>query len=757
MHPQEERRPGETERLREEEGRHDGSDHQHNAFRGHGQQVPTRTIAELFVGFDKAYGQYEIKRANEKGKLEGKASTVQGAVTKELWNGHLAGTGPGLGVIPLLADNTVRWACIDIDKYGINHAELEQKIKKLDLPLIVAKSKSGGAHCLTFFKEPAPAKEVREVLKNYAAALGYGGCEVFPKQTTRDDDGMGNWLNMPYYFAEKTSRYAIKNGKPLTLEEFEAYATERSITLKELVEVEVEAQQYTSGRDKTRSADLFNFVRDLFWAGTSEADIVEQVLALPADHRITQHIADQKQKPVDYVRRQVRKIIEHVESDAKSQPLIERLNSEFAVVLVGGSTVVMRFEDDKTNFALMNVDAFNNWTANWPPMRSNSGQQLAASRFWMRHPRRRQYRGIEFTPSGGRRGFYNLWKGFTVEPRPGDCSKFLAHLRDNVAGSDEFYYRWVVGWFAHLIQHPAKKSGTSLVIKGAMGTGKTIVGQIVGSLFNEHYLLVAKQRHITGTFNSHMASLLLLQADEAFWAGDHEAEGVLKDLVTGHEHLIEHKGKDPVRIANHVRLLVTSNNDFVVPAGMAERRFAIRDIGEDHKDDKAYFRAIVNEIENGGREALLHHLLNVDLNLVDVTTIPKTQELLEQKIRNLTPEQGWWLDILTRGELPGSSAENMYPANECPCDMLFNNYIHHAQQIGVRRRALETSLGMFLRKAVPGLRRRRRVISEDGAQTPMYVFASLAECRQKFSQTMQTLGSWGASEDWGGGGHEPVF
>jgi hypothetical protein len=64
-----------------------------------------------------------------------------------------------------------------------------------------------------------------------------------------------------------------------------------------------------------------------------------------------------------------------------------------------------------------------------------------------------------------------------------------------------------------------------------------------------------RPRYITGRFNSHLADCLLLHADEAFWAGDHAAEGKLKDLVTGHDHFIEYKGKEPVRVQNFVRLL----------------------------------------------------------------------------------------------------------------------------------------------------------------------------------------------------------
>jgi hypothetical protein len=64
------------------------------------------------------------------------------------------------------------------------------------------------------------------------------------------------------------------------------------------------------------------------------------------------------------------------------------------------------------------------------------------------------------------------------------------------------------------------KPGTSLVIRGKPGTGKTSVGEKLGSLLGEqHYELVADPRYVTGQFNSHMASLLVLHADEAFVLG----------------------------------------------------------------------------------------------------------------------------------------------------------------------------------------------------------------------------------------------
>jgi len=200
-------------------------------------------ISTLFTGFDQAHGTYNVQRTNERGKKEGKALTVPGPATEELWNNHLAGRGPGLGIIPLLADNTVVWSCIDIDDHSIDLAALEKKINELELPLVVARSKSGGAHCFLFLKEPMDAAIVRRVMASWAAALSYGGSEIFPKQSSRyNDQDIGNWLNMPYYNAEMTLRYGIKDGQPLSLDEFVAHANEQMAEPEDVVPIKLEIE-----------------------------------------------------------------------------------------------------------------------------------------------------------------------------------------------------------------------------------------------------------------------------------------------------------------------------------------------------------------------------------------------------------------------------------------------------------------------------------------------------------------------------------
>ena len=410
-----------------------------------------------------------------------------------------------------------------------------------------------------------------------------------------------------------------------------------------------------------------------------------------------------------------------------------------------------------TRIRFMTVSAFELWFCNKyvTIQRGDIITNVPLGRFWTHHRDRRQYSGIEFMPHRELPGYFNLWRGWAVEPKKGDCSKFLAHLRDNVCSGNAYHYNWVVAWFAQIFQQPHIKLGTSLVLRGKMGVGKTKIGEIIGSLIGPHFVAVAEPRYITGRFNSHLLSCLLLHADEGFWAGDRAAEGKLKDLVTELSQNIEFKGKEPIRINSYVRLLVTGNPDWMVPAGFEERRFATLDVADDHMEDYAYFAAIDEEMKNGGREALLHYLLNFDLSTVNLRQIPKTKALLEQKFASLNPEQAWWLDTLMDGRLPFSSVaekDNTDARYCCPVSALFDAYIEHAQKHGVRRRSIEVQLGIFLKKYLPGLVR-REVKHENrlGAKIItnrfyVYDFPPLAKCRASFAEALQQEIDWGSKK-----------
>ena len=180
-----------------------------------------KKFMQAFRGSDLGYGTYISSESNGNGKVDGKALTARGKPTKEQWEDHLNGKEPGLGIIPIDENNNCYWGCIDIDEYPLNHKEISQKIKKL--PLIMFRSKSGGAHLILFSQKPVKAKTMRKTLTNIASNLGFSSSEIFPKQDyiLLDRGDLGNFLNLPFHNAENSTRYAFKeNGAAATLQEF---------------------------------------------------------------------------------------------------------------------------------------------------------------------------------------------------------------------------------------------------------------------------------------------------------------------------------------------------------------------------------------------------------------------------------------------------------------------------------------------------------------------------------------------------------
>lgn len=207
-------------------------------------------FSRLFQGYEHAYGKYEINHKDGDGKLTGQARTIPNPATIENYHLHLEGK-IGIGIIPLLKDEKCWFGAIDLDikgdtKLREDHFILEARIKALKLPLLLCKSKSNGAHLYLFGSEPISSRLMQSRLAEFAALLGYGGCEVFPKQVTRlKETDYGNWINLPYFGED---RWAIVNGKQTDRRGFIGAAHQISISEAGLRAFKVElSSEFTDG------------------------------------------------------------------------------------------------------------------------------------------------------------------------------------------------------------------------------------------------------------------------------------------------------------------------------------------------------------------------------------------------------------------------------------------------------------------------------------------------------------------------------
>lgn len=168
----------------------------------------------VFDGFRGAYGTYKITTANqerrEDGKIKGVAASVSGEVNIQLWDKHLLGT-QGLGIIPINADSMSKFGAIDVDEYPLDMVALCKNIHDNKLPLVPCRTKSGGAHLYLFLTDFVEARVIIAKLREMASYLGYGNCEIYPRQTQLlvERGDAGNWINMPYFNEVKTDRYGL--------------------------------------------------------------------------------------------------------------------------------------------------------------------------------------------------------------------------------------------------------------------------------------------------------------------------------------------------------------------------------------------------------------------------------------------------------------------------------------------------------------------------------------------------------------------
>ena len=293
---------------------------------------------------------------------------------------------------------------------------------------------------------------------------------------------------------------------------------------------------------------------------------------------------------------------------------LNALDRRSAVVTIGSSVRIADLGDIKTDGSVkfLSKTDFELKYAHRKLVLGGDGEaevkRFDLSRMWLEHEHRRTYDRVTFCPKCSddqTDGALNLFVGFGVEPKQGDWRPLRAHLLDNVCNGNRSHFVWLLAWMAQLVSVPDEKKGTAVVLRGKKGTGKSKIGQWLMHIIGPaHSQRVTQASHVTGKFNAHLATNLLLVCEEAVWAGDKQALGTMKSLITDETVMMERKGVDAVEVPNFTRLLITSNEDWVVPATDGERRFFVLDVGDARMQDTEYFRAIDGQMNRSGSDVV---------------------------------------------------------------------------------------------------------------------------------------------------------
>lgn len=366
---------------------------------------------------------------------------------------------------------------------------------------------------------------------------------------------------------------------------------------------------------------------------------------------------------------------------------------------------------------------------------------------WLEHPERRQYlNGTAFLPMGeAPPGVYNTWLGFGVVSREGDWSLLREHVRAVVCNGVPEHFAYLMGWMALLVQRLDDRAMTAVVLRGDEGVGKGILGNALGALFGAHSFYATSPDHLIGRFNAHLRDIKFLFADEALYAANPEHESRLKGLVTDPHLAIEAKFQTPEKVRNIIAILMASNSAWVVPAGPTARRFFVLDVPATRKGDRAYFDAIFTEMKRGGLGAMLFDLLNHDITSFDVTAVPQTAALAEQKALSLRGPDRWLFGCLQDGEIAG--VEWADAGARVQTGSAYDAYRREALARKEYRPELACNWAKALRKILGAENCRNTRTRVMGERQYFTAFGGLADCRSKFEAHLGQPIKWDGFED----------
>ena len=439
------------------------------------------------------------------------------------------------------------------------------------------------------------------------------------------------------------------------------------------------------------------------------------------------------------------------------------MNQTYAVVKYGSQIMVAAILGD--DISLMKAEDFHKMFANLAV-----GSDKVSKR-WFNWDHRRQYvgRGVVFEPGRPlevRNDTLNLWRGFGIKPKQGDWSLMRNHIHDVICSRNEELSQYLIKWMAYGVQHPDRPIGVAIALRGEEGAGKGFLWRNYGKLYGKHFKHVAHGEHLTGRFNAVLAEACAVFLDEALWAGDRRGEQILKALVTEDTFQLERKFCDPIPVKNCLRIMIASNNQWIVPVGTRGRRYVVLDVSDRYADENdpghvAYWDPLQAQFgdlaPDDGRAAMLYDLLHMDLSGFNVRSVPKSAAKTEQKLLSLRGTEAWLFEILQDGAFTKSSYGLRYDIGQwgedgvgISFDDVYQAYLlfsHDQREYHPRSKEWwSRDVRKVLKECVSITRPR----SDNRDRKRMLVFRSLNECRAAYEEFVGADIEWADPEDEAG-------
>ncbi|MGZ4954127.1 MAG: DUF5906 domain-containing protein [Methylobacter sp.] len=294
----------------------------------------------------------------------------------------------------------------------------------------------------------------------------------------------------------------------------------------------------------------------------------------------------------------------------------------------------------------------------------------------------------------------NTWDGWPTTPKEGHCERLLdllMYMCEEEKNSGDIY-QWVLRWLAYPLQHPGAKMKTTIVIHGPQGTGKNLFFDVILGIYGK-YGRVIDQSAIEDKFNDCFSGKLFMLADEVVARSDlYHIKNKLKGLITGDRIRINPKNMAAYEETNHCNLVFLSNERMPVVIDQDDRRHQV--IWTPAKLGPDDYKAIAEEIENGGAAALHHYLLTLDMG--DFT--PHTKPLMTEAKKDL---QDLSKDSIVRFYDDWNTKEiTGIPPVPALSEDIYTLYVHWCRREGVRAAPKNKAIDAIAKR--PGVRKERK-------------------------------------------------
>jgi phage/plasmid primase-like uncharacterized protein len=312
------------------------------------------------------------------------------------------------------------------------------------------------------------------------------------------------------------------------------------------------------------------------------------------------------------------------------------------------------------------------------------GSDLATR--WIEHPLRREVDldKLVFDPTQRveLETHINMFEGFPLTPKKDEAKAKMAlgllySLCSSEPNCDEIFH-WALCWLAYPLQHPGAKMQTAMLFFGEkQGTGKSLFFEgIVKPIYGEHGA-TGGQHQLDAQYTHWRSQKLFVLFEEILSRQDKYSHfGLIKHMITGRDQMVTQKFKDDRTEANHMNVVMLSNEFQAVPIEPDDRRFLVAEARASL--DPSLLREIQAALGNGLSEAFYAYLLDYPLDGFTPHTKPIMTTSKERMINFGRPD--WELFYLA-----WQSGELAAPYCSCLSTDLYTVYSRYCNKYGYRQ------------------------------------------------------------------------